>query len=229
MKRTPPMSRPLHRRTVLPVLKLAACVTLSMMLAPAQASLQTRDLNGDGTTDAFYDTDLNITWLRDANYAKTSGFDSSGTMGWSATMAWASTVVFGGYDDWRLPTTDVSTCDVFYHCTIGEMRYLWTVELGNEPANVVDDGDFQSLFGSDYWSGSEYEAGAKGLTFNFGFASTHAYAESFNLHALLVRPGDVSATRVPEPQTLFLALTALAAMGFARRRLSNRTLSKLRF
>jgi hypothetical protein len=32
-----------------------------------QTTLQARDLDGDGQIDAFYDTVLNITWLRDAN------------------------------------------------------------------------------------------------------------------------------------------------------------------
>jgi hypothetical protein len=38
-----------------------------LMVTPAQAGLQARDLDGNGITDAFYDTTLNITWLRDAH------------------------------------------------------------------------------------------------------------------------------------------------------------------
>lgn len=32
----------------------------------------------------IYDDVLNITWLQDANYAQTSGYDANGRMEWSA-------------------------------------------------------------------------------------------------------------------------------------------------
>ena len=31
---------------------------------------------------AVYDTDRNISWLKDANYAQTSGYDTDGLMNW---------------------------------------------------------------------------------------------------------------------------------------------------
>jgi len=51
----------------------------------------------------IYDDDLKITWLQDANYAQTSGYDSDGRMTWDDAVAWADQLVYGGYDDWRLP------------------------------------------------------------------------------------------------------------------------------
>lgn len=33
-----------------------------------ETTLQVRDLNGDGGVDAYFDTTLNITWLRDARH-----------------------------------------------------------------------------------------------------------------------------------------------------------------
>ncbi len=51
----------------------------------------------------IYDTDLDITWLQDANYAKSSGYDADGKMNFQNAKAWAEQLVFGGYDDWRLP------------------------------------------------------------------------------------------------------------------------------
>jgi hypothetical protein len=42
--------------------------TAAMLVAgAAHAALQDRDLDHNGVTDAYYDTDLNITWLRNAN------------------------------------------------------------------------------------------------------------------------------------------------------------------
>jgi hypothetical protein len=52
-------------------------------------------LDGDGVTDAFYDTELNVTWLRNAN--------ANGTMNWKAAQVWASNLVVGGFSGWRLP------------------------------------------------------------------------------------------------------------------------------
>ena len=78
----------------------------------------------------IYSTDLNVTWLQDANYARTSGFDDDGLMSWYQAMEWVATLEYGGYDDWRLPRFDSPTssqCDV---STLHEMRYLLYTELG---------------------------------------------------------------------------------------------------
>ncbi len=37
-----------------------------------------------------YDDVLDITWLADANYAQTSGYDSDGRMNFSAANTWAA-------------------------------------------------------------------------------------------------------------------------------------------
>jgi len=84
--------------------------------------LQGRDINGNavGATDAAavfeYDPNLNMTWLRDWNYAKTSGYAttnaggtgenaiySSGRMGWNAAKTWVNNLTVGGFSGWRLP------------------------------------------------------------------------------------------------------------------------------
>ena len=51
----------------------------------------------------IYDDVLDITWLQDANYAKTSGFRTSGIMLWKDANSWARNLTYGGFDDWRLP------------------------------------------------------------------------------------------------------------------------------
>jgi hypothetical protein len=85
---------------------------LCVPVPQAQAALVDR---GGGM---LYDTVLNITWLQDANYAKTSGFDADGQLPWdfglnsspgwrpragNVAMAWVDNLVYGGYSDWRLP------------------------------------------------------------------------------------------------------------------------------
>lgn len=69
----------------------------------AQAALHDR---GGGL---LYDDVLDVTWLADANFAKTSGYDSDGLMNWQQAMDWAANLSYYDsvrgvtYDDWRLP------------------------------------------------------------------------------------------------------------------------------
>jgi len=52
----------------------------------------------------IYDTDIDVTWLQDANYAKTSGYDSDGLMDVYDATKWVADLNFQGYDDWEFPT-----------------------------------------------------------------------------------------------------------------------------
>lgn len=117
-----------------PILALLAGLFLS---AAAQASLIDR---GGGM---IYDDVLDITWLQDANYAKTSGHDADGRMDWTAASIWAANLSYGGYDDWRLPTLApvdgtnfnysfrYSGTDAGYNITSpkSEMAYMYYVNL----------------------------------------------------------------------------------------------------
>ncbi len=181
----------------------AAAVLLSGV---AQAALQDRDLNGDAVVDAFYDTDLNITWLRDANV--------NGLMNWDAAVSWAGTYSFGGYTDWRLPTSDTCTG---HHCTSSEMGHLWYIELGNSPGPMTNPGKFQNLQKPTtdpnyYWSGTEWAPNPlNAWNFTFGGGGQYGNYKGNLGYALAVRPGDVAA--VPEPQTYALFLAGLALVG----------------
>lgn len=78
---------------------------------PVQATLFDR---GNGL---IYDDVLNITWLKDVKYARTSGQDSDGVFFWADAVAWADQLVYGGHNDWRLPkVTPVSgtTLNLFF-------------------------------------------------------------------------------------------------------------------
>jgi hypothetical protein len=53
----------------------------------------------------IYDTEQNITWLQDMSFAQTSGaYPIDRDHQFSAAFGWANSLVFGGYDDWRLPS-----------------------------------------------------------------------------------------------------------------------------
>jgi len=73
------------------------------------ATLLPRDLDGDlSTVEAYYDTVLDITWLGDANYARTLGLIQ--IMNWTTANSWAAGLnPYGsGITGWRLPDTNPS-------------------------------------------------------------------------------------------------------------------------
>jgi hypothetical protein len=60
-----------------------------------------------------YDTDLDITWLADANAGVGSTFDNGGSttdgrMTWVNANAWAASLTVGGFSDWRLPSVPIN-------------------------------------------------------------------------------------------------------------------------
>lgn len=93
-----------------------------------QTTLQGRDLDGNilNGPEAYYDTVLNITWLADANYAKTSAYSVDGRMDWSAANNWVSSLKIYGISGWRLPTmvdTNWPGCDTDQGFNGGDCGY----------------------------------------------------------------------------------------------------------
>ena len=127
--------------TLCKVMTGAFVAALCVPVPQAQAGLVNR---GGGM---LYDTVLNVTWLQDANYAKTSGYAADGVMTWSQANTWANGLVYGGYSDWRLArNTPVNgtpsgwnydystngTTDVGHNITstFSELSYMYYVNLG---------------------------------------------------------------------------------------------------
>jgi Protein of unknown function (DUF1566) len=117
---------------------------LVLVSATSNATLLSR-LSGQ----AYYDTVLNVTWLADANYAKTSGFDATGQVSWTQALAFIgalNTADYLGVNHWRLPTaTDTGTpgcnfavagtdCGYNVDLATGEMAHLFYESLGNTGA-----------------------------------------------------------------------------------------------
>src|SRR5678815_5583167 len=93
----------------------------------AQAALQER-LNGA----AVYDTDLNVTWLTNANLPQSNTFNilaiaPSGAMSWNTAQSYIvamNAANYLGFSTWRLPTTrqpdpNCTTQDLANHISYG--------------------------------------------------------------------------------------------------------------
>lgn len=225
---------------------LLAVSALSLSFT-SQAALVGRDLDGNlATFEAYYDTDQDITWLADANYAKTSGYDADGKMLWANANTWANGLTLGGYTDWRLAdTVDVGNdggtfisifegVDIGYNITThSEMSYMFYETLGNlaffdtagnsnQPGwGLMNTGPFSNLLPSFYWSATEYvPSNHVAWLFHFYVGSQDSGNKTAGgSYAWAVHSGDVGASAVPVPATMWLFGSALLGMmGIKRKR-----------
>ncbi|MBC7942190.1 MAG: hypothetical protein H7Z19_20955 [Chitinophagaceae bacterium] len=101
-----------------------------------ETKLHARDVDGNGSTDAFYDSALNVTWMADWN--------GPGLIGFEDALDWAANLNVAGLGGWRLPgMTDtgapgcVSGLDHGTDCgfnsdtSISELAHMFYVTLGN--------------------------------------------------------------------------------------------------
>ena len=130
------------------------CAAMAGLLGSGSAQAALVDRGGG----MLYDTVLNITWLQDANYARTSNYDADGRMNWRQANTWANNLEYGGYSDWRLARNSPvngtrsgwnysyphdGTKDVGYNITstLSELSYMYYVNLGLKSA-VSPNGEF---------------------------------------------------------------------------------------
>jgi hypothetical protein len=125
---------------------LSGLVLLLLTFGSAHAALLSR-----AGGQAYYDTALNITWLKNANLADTNSFgvagiNANGTMTWLKASQWIgamNTANYLGTSTWRLPTvTDKGTsgcdwgasgtdCGWNVDLSTGEMAHMFYSTLGN--------------------------------------------------------------------------------------------------
>lgn len=188
-----------------------------------QDVLQARDLNGDGQTDAYFDTDLNITWLRSASAAMYGG----------DARLFLDGLRVGGASGWRLATGGAGGClssSPFFDCMQpldinSELGHMWYLELGGvactRPTAPNGAPSCPGTSGGPFsvgviWSmpGAFNRSGGTTVSWGTGLVIHQEFAVQAGVWA--VHDGDVAA--VPEPETWALMLAGLGVVGWAHRR-----------
>lgn len=155
----------------------------------------------------IYDSDLNIIWLQDANYAMTSGYDSDGKMTWDDAKTWAENLSYQGYNDWRLPISDPSCSG--NNCTKSEMGHLFYID-GITSSNH---GPFKNVQAYTYWSDTEFNP-THAWRFSFSSGEQAILSKNYSRYAWAVH--DYTPTIVPEPVSSLLFLSGGVTLAFRR-------------
>lgn len=139
----------LRLRRALFAMLLCACLA-----SPTFAELYDR---GHGM---IYDSSTYITWLQDANYARTSGFESDGKMNLLWARSFANNLVYAGFDDWILPCVHPSN----YEFDVDTLVKVTLLNPWNGATPLPNPGPFINFdtlagywhLGSGAWSGQTW-------------------------------------------------------------------------
>lgn len=206
-------------------------MALTLSLGVSNAALHDRG------NSLVYDDVLDVTWLKDANYIFTSGFFTdplyAGRYFWYPASNWVSSLVYGGFDDWRLPTmlsigrwsdprfskVQAAANQAGVELMIGnssELSYMFLVNDLDMFSNVV--------IGELFWTNIEYNVLTGPYPFYGAWATSSfngqngGYTKSAWAYSWAVRDGDVASSNIPEPSTVMLTGLALAGVAIARRK-----------
>ena len=213
------------------------------LAASANAALVSR-LGGQ----VVYDTDLDVTWLADANLAASNTFNVpgidpvDGRMNWNTANVWISRMNLNNYlnfNGWRLPATlfPDPSCDGSttpgspgLNCSGSELGHLFYTEFGaTGGTSVLDTGDSTELdkFNNlqldqvdamNFWSGTEFAESPSNLAWTFAMHNGLQWA-SDKTHGFHAWAVADGDVFVPLPPSLWLFGSGLIGLvGFARKK-----------
>ncbi len=182
-----------------------------------------------GGTDwqAYYDTQLDITWTADGNLQDFDGCPLCGAETLGSQVAWAAGLTINGIGGWRLArmgapvvyrpgfATQPNLIDCSdttqAACQVNELDHLFHYGAGTtfgSGVTAATPGPFSGIEASDYWSGSERgDAIDASWVHSMGFDNQTAANHSSLKFAWAVHPG-----LVPEPSTALLFAVGLAGL-----------------
>lgn len=203
------------------------------------ATVSVADLHDRGG-GLIYDEDRDITWLQNANYAYTSGYDADGRITWLEALAWADQLEYGGYDDWRLPTvTNPDGSIPSGYSTLTEFGHLFYTELDNpflfglygynptdEWPSLINTAPFQNVqldASAWYWTSTEHlphpypepTIEAYSVSLLYGIMANNS-SNNNQYYAWAVRNGDVEV--IPAPGAGILGSIGVGFVTWLRRR-----------
>ena len=218
------------------LLRLVACLFLCVSLNSFGALYD----RGNGL---IYDDVLDITWLQDANYAKTSGYDPDGAMNWYDAQDFVGELAYGDYNNWRLPSAGNAT--VGYNEITSELAHMFYINLNNpggyncppllyaptgyscESANsgLHNTSFTDATFGGSNESfvnvevGHYWHSNSWVLSHYDGFLHLYAPLDTdIGVYIWPVHDGDIGASPVPLPAGIYLFLSGLVGLGLMRGR-----------
>lgn len=221
---------------------ITSCITtvasVLMLSGGASAALFDR---GNGL---IYDSVLDITWLQDMNYSKTSGDLATGSTYRDSAQSWVDSLVYAGYSDWRLPSavlvgseefsSDGST-DVGYNNHRSELGHLYYVDLHNSSetgftnASFIDGLTFESksflnMSDAAYWLLEDGSSGYGMLFDNWDGLQYTNHNGDARATVIAVRDGDVAA--VPVPSAIWLLSSGLFGLAGLGQRVNRKSRGK---
>jgi hypothetical protein len=133
---------------------IAPLLAAAFVMPASHAALQGRDLDtSQAGFEAYYDAELDITWLTDFALITHQGVDADGKLSWDGAQSWIASLnqqKLYGVDGWRLPKVEPLNGSYFQGAfsfdgstdiglartgqgwgTASEMGHLYYVTLGN--------------------------------------------------------------------------------------------------
>jgi len=201
-------------------------VICTSILSLGMASTASAALVSSADGSMIYDTDLDITFLSNANTVFTSGYDTSNTgrLKWTEANNWITYLNnmnggngYLGYNNWRLPTalnSDGSGPCGTTPCPDSELGHLFY----GESISFLSQPPFSNIQPDAYWANETAGTSVPyAWTFNLRTGIQDTKIATAEFYTLAVRDGNISTVPVPAAVWLF-GSGLIGLVGIARRK-----------